>query len=338
MRHFSSVLVIILCSNLISYAQSSYILDSSYPIKTNGTLYLQTNDAIVNIQSGNTDVVQLKVERKIEGKKDNVDFKFEIENNNGDLYIKEHKKSDYYISWTKIITYKVDIIIPIDINLKLKGDDDDYQITGVNGDIQLNGEDGNVKISNCNSKNMLIHLEDGDLFINECNTSLNIRLDDGNLIGTACNLINSDIITEDGDISISGGTNSNIRVRTSDGDIVIDEGEGDFYVVSEDGDIHLNHIISNKLLVKTEDGDVYLSLDSQDFGNYEISSEDGDINLQLKGEAKIVIDSEDADINAKSNKFSYVTNEKHHKILRTSSNSTAQVRILIGDGDVSLNP
>lgn len=94
---------------------------------------------------------------------------------------------------------------------------------------------------------------------------------------------NVSLHTSDGDIRTQSITGETVSIRTSDGDIqtaVLNA--DDLSIRTSDGDISLEDLSSNKMLIRTSDGDI---VGNSIVGPAAISTSDGDINISsIKGD------------------------------------------------------
>lgn len=221
-----------------------YKLDKIYKIAPDGTLDLKTSDADISIVGSNRKDVHIKVYRSVTIKgvftSSEEHFKIEVEEFDGDLVIRENNRSFKagLLVYSEEI-YKVSIELPMGVNLKLRGDDDDYDISSVNGNINLDVDDGDVILDDCQGNKFDITIEDGDIEMSGGNGSLWLSLDDGNLRARNCNFNDVEVRANDGDIKLETSISSNgsYNVKTDDGniDLRIKEGGGEFEVRHDDG-------------------------------------------------------------------------------------------------------
>ncbi len=262
-----------------------YTLDKVYKIDPDGNLDLRTNDAKITITGSNRKDVHLKVFRSVKVKgvftKSEDRFKIEVEEFDGDLIIRENNRS--YKSGLLVYTeevYRITIEIPLGVSLKLKGDDDDYDISDVNGNIKLDVDDGDVFLENCQGNKFDITIEDGNLDMSGGNGALWLSLDDGDLKARNCNFNDVEIRANDGNVRLETSivSDGNYTFKTDDGsvDLKIKGGGGEFDIRHDDGrvratsDFQMAYAGENrhkfklaggnaKVFVRTNDGRVSLA-------------------------------------------------------------------------------
>lgn len=238
-----NLLVSLLCLSSTLWAQTNeFSLDETYPIDREGTLILQTDDADVKITGTDRTDVHVNVYRKVtvKGLKFS-DERFEVFVNHegGDLVIKE-RTSGSGISMMGYMSevYTIDIKTPKDINLDIRGDDDDYVIRNVDGSISLDIDDGDAELMGCDGKDFRFSFDDGDIKMDKGAGKLYSRGDDGNLRVDNADFYDIEARVDDGDIEIetSLAENGEYSFRANDADIVltITGGGGDFNIHHDD--------------------------------------------------------------------------------------------------------
>ena len=261
-----------------------YKLDKIYPIASNGTLDLKTNDADIRIIGSNRPDVHLKVFRSVTVKgvfsSSDEDFKMDVEEMDGNLIIREIKRS--YNAGLTIYSnqvYKITIELPHTVSLKLRGDDDDYYVSSVNGTVKLDVDDGDVTLDNCGGSKFDLDIADGNLEMSGAKGYLWLSLDDGDLRASNCQFEEVKIRADDGNISLETSLASeggyNMKVDDGNVDLKIKSGGGEFEIRHDDGRIrasadfelaysgdsrHLFKLAGGKakVYVKTDDGRVNL--------------------------------------------------------------------------------
>lgn len=205
--------------SLSVFAQDSgnFKLDEVYNMSSDGTLHLRSEDADVKITGSDRSDVHVYVERieEVRGVSSNRGrFDVDVEERDGDLYIRERKPGSRFTMGYYRLDYEITIEMPKTGSLRIQGEDDDYVIKSVNGAISIETEDGNVDLIECMGDDFEVELEDGDLRMDGGKGSLYINV-------------------EDGDADVRNGDFESVEVRSKDGDVVIettlaDSGSYDF--------------------------------------------------------------------------------------------------------------
>ncbi len=276
-------IAIILISSL-AFAQkgNSFNLDESYPLDANGTIYLNTNDAEVTIKGEDRKDVAVKIDYYINSKGiewGTREFSVDISTRGGDLYIEEYKRSNVAIIGYVSTDYKIVIRAPYGVNLDIKGDDDEYMISSVNGEISINADDANVTLKNCQGDRFFFDLDDGDVIMDQGRGQLTARMDDGDIEIMNGSFQKIDYRGDDGDIAIetSMGANAYFKFSGDDAtfDLVITQGGGTFTINHDDGNIDYDN--NFRLMDKNSDRTI-LSL-TGGRGKVIISGDDIRVNL-----------------------------------------------------------
>ncbi|MBT8232038.1 MAG: DUF4097 domain-containing protein [Bacteroidia bacterium] len=321
-------------------AQTTYSYNEIHKISEGGTLHLSSNDADVTILGTNRSDVSVEILRKAKGNiAKNQKFYFDVEEQGGDLYVTEVREGNNttFIGYLNIQKYTIKIHLPHKVKLDIEGDDDDYDITGINGDIKMETEDGEIVIYDCASPRLNIKADDANIALANLNTEFKTRFEDGEINIHNCELPLLDLVMDDGDLNFKNGHSVDTKIKTADGDIYLNEVKGDLELVLDDGDAYINELWSQNVDIKGYDGNVEIGVHLNADSNYKIKMDDGDIDINLlSGGGKIEIRCDDGNINARSNAYDYITDEDHYKLLETKIIGTARMDIRIEDGDVRL--
>lgn len=259
-------------------------LDKTYPIDFGGTISLQSDDAEVRITGSNRDDVHVIVHYKltVRGISFGESNKFEmvVEERNGNLMIRE-KDRDFGPSGIIGISneeYIIEIEAPRDVNLEIEGDDEEYEITGIDGFIHLEADDSDTQISDSNGDDFSFTLDDGSLEMDGGNGRLEINADDS-------------------DVSIRNGNFTDIQADSDDSDIEITTSlfdDGDYQFDIDDGDFTLNIIGGGgEFDIRHDGSDISTSRQFESTRDVEKHS----IYQLPGGNAGIIIRSDDGDIN-----------------------------------------
>jgi Toastrack DUF4097 len=221
-----------------------YDLEETYTIAKDGTLFLNTDDAEVTIIGEDRDdvLVEIHHEWHISGvsTRGGDDFEIVVTEENGNLRIREADTGGITIMMGSIHEeYTVDIKAPSSVNLRIRGDDDDYRIRRFSGEVRLDFEDGNAQLLDMSGSKFEIGIEDGDLELEGGTGMLDLYIEDGSATVEDGSFSEISSRVEDGDITIfttlaDGG---DYRMRAEDGSVElgVTGGGGEFRLLFEDG-------------------------------------------------------------------------------------------------------
>ncbi len=242
---------------------SSYKLDETYPISPTGMLTLVSNDAEVTITGSDRKDAHVKINyfRKVSGflvshKSD--PFEMEIDTDGENLVLREvdgfHSMSGVFIMSSE--DYTIDIEIPRGVSLKLRGDDDNYDIENIDGKISLRMEDGRARLKNCNGDNFDLETEDGYIDLKGGKGMLEAYTEDGRVTVEEGSFDEVEASSEDGSIEVATtlSDNGSYRFSTDDGHIYfhVIKGGGEFRIDFDDG-----HVRTSKAFELEEDDENY---------------------------------------------------------------------------------
>jgi hypothetical protein len=279
-----SLVGLIATVNVNAQKRGEFHIDQSYAIESNGTLYLDSDDAKVTITGSDRTDAHVKIDRVKESKgfsSRSAEFKVDVESRNGSLYVRERSRNGVSVQVGYSRTdYSIDIALPLGVSLKIKGDDDDYVIRNIEGRISMETEDGDIELIDCNSKDLRFEIEDGDLKIDGGSGSISIDIEDGDVDLRGGAFDRMELTTEDGNLiletSIADNGIYDIKAEDSRIDFIVTKGGGEFLVLKDDGSLRAstdfemieesdNRSIvrlaggSAKIEIRTDDGRVRLS-------------------------------------------------------------------------------
>ena len=219
-------------------------LDEVYQMNATGTLHLSSSAADVRIIGSNRNDVHVKIDRIVEsrGSSSRRRFDVEVENRGGDLYINERRGSgtSVTIGYSRI-DYTILVELPQGASLRVKGDDDDYEVKNVNGAINMQVDDGDIELTDCKGNDFEFDMEDGDLRMDGGSGKIFVSLDDGDADIQNGKFEEVEMRVEDGTIILETSITNNgtYEIRADDAriDFVVLSGGVEFTVTKDDGSV-----------------------------------------------------------------------------------------------------
>ncbi len=275
---------LVLSALALTAQEKEYRLDKEYSISKNGTLNLSTDDANIVIEGTNRNNVSVDITRKVDVKGiswGDEDFKIEVEERNGDLYIRERNNSSVNISIGYYSEeYEVILKVPQTVSLNLEGDDDDYELVNIGGSITIEADDSDVTLEGCSGDDFYFELDDGDLEMDQGRGRLELDIDDGDAYIKSANFTEIDVNMDDGEVNIETSLDDSgeYYFRSSDGRIylTITRGGGEFDISHDDGYIRADDIFE---YLKKDDDRSVLKLPN---GNARVRIASDDARITLK--------------------------------------------------------
>lgn len=335
------IILLALTYTMTLSGQEIFEYNETHKIGNGQTLHLSSNDASVNIKGTSQNNATIEIYREATGnmtKKE--DFRFDIEEKNGDLFVTEIRKQANvnFMGYLNIKQYTIDIILPHNVKLELEGDDDNYNIANIDGSIEITYEDGNVNIENSKTPSIIIKGDDGNLSISNLKGDFKTTIQDGNLTMNDCDIDNFNVRIDDGNIKLNACSTGHTDIQTEDGNIYLDVVKGDLSVTLDDGNFVAHDVVSQNIDIKGYDGDISLGLHMQNNGNYKIQMDDGDVDVELlSGGGVIKVKCDDGDVKLRSSAFEMLTDDDHYKEIKTVSSGSGRMEVKIEDGDVRLS-
>lgn len=273
---------LLLSGMLQAQSTDSFDLDQVYRIDPNGTISLDSDDAEVTIAGSDREDVRVFVRYRmeVEGFSFGEDEEFEmiVEEQGSDLRIYEKERDFGRVSFGSVREeYEIRIEAPRGVSLDLEGDDETYQISGIDGAINLDADDTTIELRDCNGDTFNFTMDDGDLRLDGGNGRLHMDLDDGRA-------------------NIQNGNFNEIMVDSDDAEIAITTrlfDGGSYRFDFDDGDLRLN--------VAGGGGEFEVSHDNADISASrqfeQIVDEENESVFRLSGgNARVIVDTDDGDI------------------------------------------
>ena len=281
------VALCVVCLSLMAVsvqAQDSdtYELDETYNIDASGTIHLNSNDAEVTIKGTDRSDVHVSVYHRVDVDgweiRSEDKFNMNVEEKDGDLYIREAKSSNNVVMFGSIEEdYRITIEAPRSVSLNIEGDDDDYEISDIAGSLSIDSDDGDIELRGLRGEQFEFDVDDGTIEMDQGQGSLSLNMDDGDLYVRKASFSEIEASADDADLDIT----------TSLAD------DGFYRFEMDDGDLEMNIIGGGGQFDITHDDD------NIDVGSNfeEISSdEDNSVFKLAGGNARIEIDVDDTDI------------------------------------------
>lgn len=280
----NTLLVAILCLIVTPvYAQDSeYNLDETFSVQKNGTIHLNSDDAEVSIKGTDRSDVHLVVYRRVDvdGWNVNTDgtFDVEVENRGGDLYIREDDNEKFQFTVGSIDKeYRITIEAPHDVALELKGDDDRYEISDVNGGVRLKADDSEVELERIKGEEFDFDIDDGSIRMDDGQGRLKLNMDDGEFVvkNGKFSEITADFDDGEMDVTTTLANSGSYKFDMDDGELEFNSagGGGEFDISYDKRNVHVGSAFK------------------------ELSSKEGRSVYRLSGgEARIDIDMDDGEV------------------------------------------
>lgn len=273
-------------SPMVAQESGEFHLDQNYNIDATGTLHLRSEDADVRITGSSRTDAHVKIDRNetVRGVSSRrADFKVDVENRGGDLYITERETRGVHFQMGYSRTeYRIEIELPESASLRIVGEDDDYVIRNINGKISMESEDGDIELIECNGSDFEFRIEDGDLKMDGGKGTLYVETEDGDVDIRNGDFEKVEMDIEDGNIFIETtlANNGSYDLNTEDSrvEFIVINGGGDFYVLKDDGSVRATADFET---IRETDHRSELRLAGGN-ANVEIRTNDGRVRLSKK--------------------------------------------------------
>ena len=278
--------VLLLLGALSVEAQNNeYKLDQDYGIAADGTVFLESDDAEVNIIASDRFDVNVNVYHRtdvdgIEWGSDG-DFKMNVRQRDGDLYIEEAERNNNSFRIGHVDReYRITVRIPRGVSIDVKGDDGTYEITDVGGAISMVADDSDINIENATGESFSFKIDDGVIRMDKGQGKLTATLDDGELRVENGNFNEIDVRGDDADLYFATVLSDagQYYFGIDDGDLELDILDGGGSIDIAHDDTNINTIGPFSKIRDEEERTVYKVKGGN--ASVEIESEDGKIVLR----------------------------------------------------------
>ena len=314
------------CLLTLSFAKD-YKKDFNHTfIVSEGTsIILENGDGDVQFKTWDKNEIAVEItyhaSSKYAGEKDIHDFDVEFSQKGDDVFIIAHefKGNRYGFISFQYLKYNYKIFAPSYVNLEIKSDDGDVEISNIKGDIKFRSNDGSLYMWEINNQITNIRVQDGDIKIEKHSGDINIEADDG-------------------EVEIENLISKQVEISVEDGKVKVRNSQADFYVDSDDGNISMLNISGNDLDVRSKDGNIDILFNGIAPIDLYVSTDDGSVDIELKNEvsATFNIETDDGRIRFNSDD-SNITRESDHFIKGEFGNGDGKINIRTNDGPVSLS-
>mgnify|MGYP002124543856 CR=1 FL=1 len=280
------ITVLLLLGALSVEAQNNeYKLDQDYGIAADGTVFLESDDAEVNIIASDRFDVNVNVYHRIDV--DGIewgsdgDFKMNVRQRDGDLYIEEAERNNNSLRIGHVDReYRITVRIPRGVSIDVKGDDGAYEISDVGGGISMVADDSDINIENATGESFSFKIDDGVIRMDKGQGKLTATLDDGELRVENGNFNEIDVRGDDADLYFATVLSDagQYYFGIDDGDLELDilDGGGSIDIAHDDTNINTIGTFSK---IRDEDERTVYKVKGGN-ASVEIESEDGKIVLR----------------------------------------------------------
>jgi len=317
-----SLLLLVWSADAKAQKIDEYHLDEVYTIAEGGTIHLNSDDANVQITGSNRSDVHLQVDYRMEfsgfsiGSRD--EFEMIVKEQGNNLQISEKDRDFNIIGSAKIEEkqYAIMMEVPKNVSLKIEGDDEQYDISGIGGTIDIAADDTNIQLNNNNGTTFTIKMDDGNLMMNEGSGTLDLDFDDGT-------------------VDIDQGNFDEMNVGMDDGNFTMQRAQGTLNIKTDDGNVDINQGDLRGIDVDADDAKISIHSKFYDDGIYRLNNDDGTINLGfINSGGRIEVNHDDPGFNIGS-AFQTVSEEDHETIFELQGGN-AHIKIDTDKGKIKL--
>lgn len=269
----------------IQAQDTEYNLDETYEVDTEGTVYLNSDDAEVTIEATDRSDVHVVVYHSVDVDgwelKSGEEFSMNVESRGGDLYIDEADRNGARLLFGSIERdYRINLQVPKSIALDITGDDGSYELSDIGGALQIEADDADVELRGVTSSSLDFEIDDGSIEMDQGRGVLTLMMDDGDFRVREAQFSEIDADVDDAELDITTSLTDDgfYLFDMDDGDLElnISGGGGEFDISHDDTNIRVGS--SFKEIRSNEDNSVYRLPGGT--ATIEIDTDDGDIDLR----------------------------------------------------------
>lgn len=263
-------------------AQDAFNLDKTYEVDSDGLLKLTSSDAKVYITGTDRTDARVKIYRNLKGSLNlgTSSFAVDVQADNGSLVITEkHSGSIINITGSSGEEYKIEIEVPGNMRLDIRGDGDKYKISNIDGSIEMHLDDADADLKECDGKDFRFTFYDGDINIDKGSGSLFVKADDGDLSVSEGNFDKVNATMEDGDLVMATTLTSHGEYfyDIEDGNLILEftDGGANIDITHEDTQINVSQ---DFVPIKQSENRTRMALKSSN-ANVEIRADDAAVRM-----------------------------------------------------------
>jgi len=266
----------------------------TFPMKAGGLIHLTANEGEIIIKSWDRDEVQLRMVKRAWGKSRREaearleEIEVAIRHGRERLMIREivpeHQRNGNILrlfdrdfweeeGWhSQVVDFELSV--PRNINLRIKGDESNVEISDIEGKISIEVDEGDVVLSRVKSADMQIRLDEGDVALVHCEAPEQgiAKLD-----------------TDEGRITLEGGRFDEVDLASDEGSLIIDGAEiRRFWLSADEGDVEAIFIPrrDGAYRIEVDEGDIEIGLPASSELKVRLVAEEGRIesawNLRIR--------------------------------------------------------
>ncbi|MCP3964697.1 MAG: DUF4097 domain-containing protein [bacterium] len=327
MKILARPILVILLSAIASAAAAEQVersFNQRFDVEPGARLELEHADGDAVITPWDQDAIEVDVIYKAEYRRVGVgrdpDLDVHFEQRGDTVRVIGDEKDAGGIGFFSIdeIEYVYRVRAPSWVELDLKGDDGNVEISGWQAEINVRNDDGDVSLSEISSPRTRLVCEDGDVEIEDFEGDLDLRADDG-------------------DVTVRDCRGERIRIDAEDGRVRVDRCEGGFEIATDDGDIELERLRADRLEVHTGDGRIEIEVaEALERLELDAQADDGDIVVTLGADVAATFDlsSDDGRIQVVADAVSI--EDDRHQATGKLGDGSGSVRVRTGGGRISL--
>lgn len=240
--------------------------EKTFDFSMGGSISLTADEGSITLKTWDKEKVYLKMTMRAWGRNrreaerllDELEVRIQEGRNRLIIKVREHDYDDHFNffdifdgefwrehQWRGGIV-DFELTVPEKVQLKLRTDEGDVDVSGTEGKLTIDVDEGNVEVADIVSDNVQIGVDEGDISL------YNIR----------------------------GRDEGFVKIDSDEGAVFIEDAEmGDVDVRTDEGEIDLRNVQTRRFWLTTDEGDIRAAFLPMKNGSYRMESDEGDLEI-----------------------------------------------------------
>ncbi len=280
LRKKLTLLMTVFCILSISTVRAeSQNINKTFTVKSGGTLTLESDQGLIEVQTWNQNKVEVTVKKKARNQKKMDSFIVSIKQQGNDVLVVGEDEGNGRVSIEYLIK------VPQQYNLDLDTGGGSIHVSDISGKVKVNTSGGSIEIGNVSDGNVNADTSGGSIKVGNVSGG-NVAADtSGGSIRVGDVTGNLQVDTSGGSIKL-GKIQGTSEIETSGGSITLEQGGDDVSAETSGGSINIGPV-NGKVSVDTAGGSIQIGLAE---GDVTADTSGGSINVE-GSKGSVTIDS-----------------------------------------------
>ena len=309
---------IIFFMNGFAFDNSDEIVERKFNVKSGGTLYVKTDRGSIEVTSGNTEEVEVRISadfNSLSKEEFLEDFKVVFDQTGNNISVEGIVDSHWSRRWNNVHIEFV-ITVPEEYNVELKTSGGKISVENIEGDLDLHTSGSDIRLSNIKG-----HIEG-----KTSGGNISVRDIEGEI----------EVKTSGGGIEIDHVI-GNVTAKTSGGSIEINQASGEVRAKTSGGGIEVSEV-SGSINASTSGGSVRASFVGQPKNDCSIKTSGGSVKVSLDQDVRVYVDARTSAGKIKSDfEFTDVTRLKKDRVQGEINGGGSELYLRTSAGNIYIS-